>query len=318
MVSTQDACHFPPPLVRASETLSTLVAKASFVKTRTPQLSVYHINEVSKVSTRSHYYRYQKTMSFLRGLFSKGPTTLGVSRSLFFNCKNQVDIPAWYSRGKIASDFRSKQTLLMVHIWLIHCRLLQEGSKGNILQECMFDELWDDTCIRIRSVGINELMVNKRLGEVQAYSFRTCMELDHCMTLQSNDERLEEIAGVMWRSAYLRNNDIMPDHVLELANHVIDEHTSFMDIPSQAIVEGRVEFKGISHLWGGETKKALKDRAVLDVPNATHATADTQDEPLEEGEWRTNLSSDGTVYYYNTKTRETTWHVPEQVKQNQQ
>ena len=55
----------------------------------------------------------------------------------------------------------------MVHVWMLHRRLLVEGSKGTTLQECMFDELWDDTSIRIRNAGIREIMVNKRLGEVQ-------------------------------------------------------------------------------------------------------------------------------------------------------
>ena len=55
----------------------------------------------------------------------------------------------------------------MVHVWMLHRRLLVEGNKGTTLQECMFDELWDDTSIRIRNAGIREMMVNKRLGEVQ-------------------------------------------------------------------------------------------------------------------------------------------------------
>lgn len=64
------------------------------------------------------------------------------------------------------------QTLIMVHVWMLHRRLLLEGSKGTTLQECMFDELWDDTSIRIRNAGIQEIMVNKRLGEVQVRVMR--------------------------------------------------------------------------------------------------------------------------------------------------
>ena len=183
-------------------------------------------------------------------LFGKGKNTLGVARSLFFNCKNQADQPAWFSRGKIGTDFRSKQTLIMMHVWMIHRRLLMEGSAGNTLQECMFDELWDDTSIRIRNVGIHEISVNKRLSEVQGYSFRTCMELDHCMTLPSEDEKLEEIAGVVWRSAFMRNNDINPDHVIEMAKHIQTEHYSLLEIPSEAVMEGRIEFGSLVPIVG--------------------------------------------------------------------
>ena len=255
--------------------------------------------------------------------FGKGRNTLGIARSLFFNCKHQSELSVWFSRGKLGQDFRSKQTLLMIHIWLIHRRLLQEGSAGNTLQECMFDELWDDTSIRIRNAGIAEISVNKRLSEVQGYSFRTCMELDHCMTLPSEDEKLEEMAGVMWRSAFLRNNDIMPDHVLEMASHVKKEHNSLLEVPSKAVMEGRVEFGSVKDLWGGEksmpSKKMVGGRYVSDL-SATSNDTDEVEHEEEAGEderedvWLTNLTAQGKPYYYNKRTRETRWSLPENAK----
>jgi len=146
-------------------------------------------------------------------LFGKGKNTLAVARSLYFNVKAQAELPHWYHKGLIANDFRARQTLIMVHVWMLHRRLLIEGNKGTTLQECMFDELWDDTSIRIRNAGIQEIMVNKRLGEVQAYSFRSCLELDQAMVSPSEDEKLEEIGGALWRGVFQRNNDIEPDHV---------------------------------------------------------------------------------------------------------
>ena len=113
--------------------------------------------------------------------FGKGKTTLGIARSLFFNCKNAADHGLWYTAGNVSREFRSRQQMIMVHVWMIHRRLITEGSRGTTLQECMFDELWDDTSIRIRNAGIHEMMVNKRLKDVQSYSFRACMELDAAM-----------------------------------------------------------------------------------------------------------------------------------------
>ena len=256
--------------------------------------------------------------------FGKRKNTLGVARSLFFNCKNQAEQPVWFSRGKIGTDFRSKQTLIMMHVWMIHQRLLVEGSAGSTLQECLFDELWDDTAIRIRNVGIHEISVNKRLSEVQGYSFRTCMELDHCMTLPSEDEKLEEIAGVVWRSAFLRNDDIHPDHVIEMASHIKQEHYSLLEIPSEAIMEGRIEFGGLKHLFGGEgkgkgheNKKVMKGgRYVADESSkasGSFSPTATVDEGEEEEQdvWLMNLTAQGKPYYYNKMTRETRWSLPE-------
>ena len=59
----------------------------------------------------------------------------------------------------------------------------------------MFDELWEDTSGRIRALGVGELSVNKRLSEVQGYSFKFCIELDDAITRNSEGERIDEIAG---------------------------------------------------------------------------------------------------------------------------
>ncbi len=251
----------------------------------------------------------RKNMSFMR-LFGKGKNTLAIARSLFFNGKNQAELPHWYTAGKIANDFRSRQTMIMIHVWMLHSRLLKEGTKGTMLQECMFDELWDDTCIRIRNAGINEIMVTKRLGEVQGYSFRSCLELDQAMTMASDDEKVEEIAGALWRGVYQRNNDIEPDHVLEMANYIRLEAASVQELPSDAILEGRVAFGSIDHLWAGASAKnkisrtgGVKKYVLAGAESSSGAGGD-------EGEWRTNLSSKGTVYYYHSKTRETTWTKP--------
>ena len=61
------------------------------------------------------------------------------------------------------NEFRPRHALLLAHVWLIHKRLLADGESGKLMQESIFDLLWDDTSMRIRSMGINELSVNKNL-----------------------------------------------------------------------------------------------------------------------------------------------------------
>jgi hypothetical protein len=107
-------------------------------------------------------------------------TDLGNARDLLYICKNQADNALWYTRkshfcllkkkfpyfscfvtagGMVGTDFRAKQILLMVHVWMMHRRLITEGKEGQRVQEAMFDQLWEDTSNRIRSHGVNELSV---------------------------------------------------------------------------------------------------------------------------------------------------------------
>jgi hypothetical protein len=43
---------------------------------------------------------------------------------------------------------------------MIHKRLSMEGKKGLVLQECLFDDLWEDSSRRIRASGVNEFSVS--------------------------------------------------------------------------------------------------------------------------------------------------------------
>ena len=187
---------------------------------------------------------------------------MGSARALFFNCKNQSDNAFWYSRGRIGKDFRGRHTMLMTHIWMVHKRLICEdmGSQGKQIQECLFDELWEDTSNRIRGVGINELSVNKYLKEVQGYSFKYVIELDQAVSLlkkttgkptvgdsqlpssASEEDKLllvkDEIAGALWRSAFMRRDEIEVEHVLEMADYVYNEHRSLLGVSQDAVLEG--------------------------------------------------------------------------------
>ena len=198
-----------------------------------------------------------------------GKTTMGSARALFFNCKNQADNPFWYSRGRIGKDFRGRHTMLMTHIWMIHKRLIAAdmGTQGKQIQECLFDELWEDTSNRIRGVGINELSVNKYLKEVQGYSFKYVIELDQAVSLlkktstektvgdivipTSEEDKLllvkDEIAGALWRSAFMRRDEIEVEHVLEMADYVYNEHRSMMGISQEAVLEGNMATTTLSH-----------------------------------------------------------------------
>ena len=91
--------------------------------------------------------------------------------------------------------------------------------------------------------------MNTRLSEVQGYSFKTCIELDDAISRPTEDERIDEIAGTLWRMLYLKREDINSDHVIELAQYIRGEQVSLFNISKNALLEGRIAWEQ-NKLWG--------------------------------------------------------------------
>jgi len=185
-------------------------------------------------------------MGFAVGSKGQVFSTIGTSKSLLTSCLKQAESAAWYNRGLVGGEFRSKHTVMLLHIWMVHKRLLLKdlGSEGPRIQESLFDEFWEDTSNRIRKVGVPEISVNKYLSEVQGYSFKTCVELDACLAKKHESEfdLLDSMGGVLWRSAYARRNEIEVDHVLELAKYVKENQQMVQSLSREEVQEGVVTF----------------------------------------------------------------------------
>jgi hypothetical protein len=196
--------------------------------------------------------------------------------------------------------------LLVLHVWMVHKRLLTEGKRGLLVQESLFDTLWDNTSDRMYKKGIPEISVsprrpaarpslcrppltqallafvsqlNKYLKEVQAYSFRTCVELDQSldqlklsleelnakklkdlrelepqtpedalqtqMFKNSEEAVVDSFAGALWRGLYLRREDVDEELVLSLARYVRSEQDRLMGLPADVFFEGRFTFQSV-------------------------------------------------------------------------
>jgi hypothetical protein len=196
-------------------------------------------------------------------------TTLGSAGTMFKICEKQAYLPFWQKTAKLGDDFRSKHMLLVVHVWMIHKRLQREGKPGLLVQEALFDALWDDSSNRIHSKGIPEISLNKYLKDVQSYSFRTCIELDQALVLLTkpvevlNEKKLldikegnekgenippmsdadmqgmlfknteeavlDSIAGAVWRGLYLRDENVDEGLVMAVARYIRSQQLALQD-----------------------------------------------------------------------------------------
>ena len=215
--------------------------------------------------------------------------------SYFYNAKEVASQPFWCEKGVIGSEFRSFHTLIAVHVWLLHKRLLTLGKQGRRIQEGLFDELWLDTSNRIRSLGVGEISVTKHLQEVQGYTFKFCVELDEAISQSTDEEIIHDIGGALWRSLWLHNEDMDHDLVVKMAEYVYQEHRDINQISPLAMLEGRVEF-GPMPVFDGVSKGSGK--------------SNDSKKKSGNGVWKEAIASDGRKYYWNTASREATWNLP--------
>lgn len=281
----------------------------------------------------------EKKNFFLRllGYYSDETTCLRNAEAVFQSCANQASRKPWLGRGRIPHEFRPKHALLMTHVWLVHQRLLLGESSGGsgggggedsdpsvvstkALQEAVFDRLWEDTTMRIRSMGIAELMVNKSLGDVQKYSFPLLVAYDQAMGKGSEEERNDHLGATVWRNVWMGDKFITVEHCMEMAYYVQQQRTILAATDSLAVAEGRIAWGDVPS-WNGI-------KSVVDVPSHAAGSAEAaaasgaggastdgsgggEAEEEEEGEWREALANTGKTYYWNVRTRETRWDKPQ-------
>lgn len=159
------------------------------------------------------------------GYYGKDSTRARQAEKLFRACAVQATHPIWAKRGAVKTkQFRPQHAVLFAHVWMLHRALEETESLGRkearLLQEAVFDELWEDTTARIRVTGVNEISVNKHLGDVQKYSFAAALEYDNAVAIEDEAESSDALAAAVWRHVYLASDDLSVEHCVDVATYV--------------------------------------------------------------------------------------------------
>jgi len=244
----------------------------------------------------------------LLGYYGAESTRLRNAEAVFQTCIDQSSKKAWLTRGRVVNEFRPRHTLLLAHVWLVHKRLLADGESGKLMQEAIFDLLWEDTSMRIRSMGINELSVNKNLSEVQKYSFPLLVEYDQAMALPTKAEREDHLGAASWRNLWMADANLTVEHCMEMAAYLNREYESLQNLDGEAFYEGRIPWGQVPS-WAG-IKSLVDESEDEDAKLALEAELDAATDDDELGEWREALAVNGKRYWWHIKTRESRWEKP--------
>ncbi len=65
------------------------------------------------------------------------------------------------------------------------------------------------------------------MSEVQTYSLKCCVELDQAVSKGTDEDKLDDIGGILWQSVYNERDEIDVDHVLQFAKYIYFHNVFF-------------------------------------------------------------------------------------------
>lgn len=152
--------------------------------------------------------------------------------------------------------------------------------------------------VRIRGEGINELMVNKHLKDVQQITLQQCVHFDHSFTFKDPVRRREELVLAVWSHVMQTDEDANNDVINRLAMYVEWQYDNVvLRLPEDYWREGRIE-------WGDVLDfDDMMDNKGTIMPNVEIG------HDLKEG-WVEALTESGKKYWWNSETMKSTWEKP--------
>lgn len=223
------------------------------------------------------------------------------------NNKNNNYYSRWYGPGRIGREFRPRHAMLTMHIWFLHKRLIADivdKQTALMIQEELFNILWLDTTCRIRQQGVNELLVNKNLLQVQQYTFMHLTHYDHCYTefLNKPAQRLKELRKIVWQHILVRDeeSEFRTDQLNRMAWYIEANYQNIMlDWPDEYYRESRVAWIDLPNFAN-----------MKDVDGTVMSDQPCHPEDLLPNPWQRNITNRGIEYYWNPDTRQSSWERP--------
>jgi len=226
------------------------------------------------------------------GYFRKDSLRIRQAQAIYRSCVQQAESPSILRALELPDDkFLTRHQLISVHVWIVNKRLLQEGTKAaKKLQAEVFDTLWENTERRVRNAGVAETSLSKSMAEIQKISFGAMVSYDIGLKIKDDDDF--ELSSAVWRNLFASRENVTDDKVIRVAKWMRAEVNRVSSIPFDVIEEGQLDFTLPEGVEVTDQDKTLSVNKGLD------------------GEWRRALAVSGQYYWWNVKTRESTWDNP--------
>lgn len=168
----------------------------------------------------------------------------------------------------IDTGFNMQVYFMIVHAWLLHQRLVLEGSKAKRLDEDLFESCW--TLVRnwmwLRKIP--EYRFDAELQNVQEYMLGCCVALDKA--LERPDVLPARMQQVLWANMY--SGSVKRDHkgLLRLTKYCLRQLGLMLQLDADRFLSGRFVWADFAvsdeparplelPVWRAEFRKALQE-----------------------------------------------------------
>jgi len=136
----------------------------------------------------------------------------------------------------ITESFNHQIYFMMIHLWLLHQRLILEGRDAQKLEAEIFELGWTHVKELLLRKKIPEYRFNAELRNVQEYMFGCCVALDKA--LERPDILPARLQQVLWGNVY--NGDVPKDadFVEHLGKYVLMQLSFLLQLEREVVLSG--------------------------------------------------------------------------------
>jgi len=235
----------------------------------------------------------KNSSNMLKNVVMMNSTTRRIinSKSIYRNCSEQAMRSPFYENLDLERNFMNEFQLHTLHVWIVHRKLAvgKDKNESKLTQEEVYDAFWENTERRIRREGVKEIFLSSRLLELQKASFGASMLFDKGVKEAfENDGDCTELANSL--SRVFMNERGVDESSVEFARYVLDE---------------------LHHMYSWEDDIVHEGRFTWGLPPLTSQEQLQKEAKFLENPWRCAISVWGKPYWYNIKTNERVWDMPE-------
>lgn len=161
------------------------------------------------------------------GKYKYSKTRLLRSGYMLLMCiDDMVDFPTLTKRFQLPDTFYSNYLLTELHVWMLMCRLSQEGEEGRLVKKNLCAALWDNVEEKSKMMGEAASSSSSRKKSIAS------MGTHFNAALFAYDEGIvgddKTLAGAVWRTIYHMDDKVNP-HLLQTVTAYIRKQMRHLD-----------------------------------------------------------------------------------------